>query len=183
MAGKWWQGPESNRGHKDFQSSALPTELPCRSWGGGSKRSGRFDVNGIPPVESGDANYGGGRPLNWRECRSRGFAPGEAKCLRFREMVECRDREKGVANPILALPAWGADGAPGSAASLPSEKRVRSQLPPKAGATRSFKQIGRIASPRGSYRRHEMISILGQAMSQASAMIAGMKTHLRLVAF
>jgi hypothetical protein len=27
---KWWQGPESNRGHKDFQSSALPTEIPCQ---------------------------------------------------------------------------------------------------------------------------------------------------------
>ena len=26
---KWWQDPESNRGHKDFQSSALPTELSC----------------------------------------------------------------------------------------------------------------------------------------------------------
>ncbi len=25
---KWWQGPESNWRHKDFQSSALPTELP-----------------------------------------------------------------------------------------------------------------------------------------------------------
>ncbi len=25
---KWWLGPESNRGHEDFQSSALPTELP-----------------------------------------------------------------------------------------------------------------------------------------------------------
>ena len=25
---KWWQGPGSNRRHKDFQSSALPTELP-----------------------------------------------------------------------------------------------------------------------------------------------------------
>jgi hypothetical protein len=23
----WWRNPESNRGHKDFQSSALPTEL------------------------------------------------------------------------------------------------------------------------------------------------------------
>ena len=23
----WWRDPESNRGHKDFQSSALPTEL------------------------------------------------------------------------------------------------------------------------------------------------------------
>ena len=27
---KWWQVPESNRGHKDFQSSALPTELSCQ---------------------------------------------------------------------------------------------------------------------------------------------------------
>src|SRR5277367_6189807 len=26
---KWWQEPESNRRHKDFQSSALPTELSC----------------------------------------------------------------------------------------------------------------------------------------------------------
>ncbi len=25
---KWWPGPESNWRHKDFQSSALPTELP-----------------------------------------------------------------------------------------------------------------------------------------------------------
>jgi ribosomal protein L34 len=28
---KWWQDPESNRGHEDFQSSALPTELSCRT--------------------------------------------------------------------------------------------------------------------------------------------------------
>src|SRR5690606_15397896 len=25
----WWQDPESNRGHVDFQSTALPTELSC----------------------------------------------------------------------------------------------------------------------------------------------------------
>ena len=25
-----WLGPESNRGHEDFQSSALPTELPSQ---------------------------------------------------------------------------------------------------------------------------------------------------------
>jgi hypothetical protein len=27
----WWQDAESNRGHKDFQSSALPTELSCQT--------------------------------------------------------------------------------------------------------------------------------------------------------
>jgi hypothetical protein len=29
---KWWLGAELNRRHKDFQSSALPTELPSRVW-------------------------------------------------------------------------------------------------------------------------------------------------------
>jgi hypothetical protein len=28
-----WLGPESNRRHEDFQSSALPTELPSRKGG------------------------------------------------------------------------------------------------------------------------------------------------------
>ncbi len=28
MAPQWWLGTESNRRHEDFQSSALPTELP-----------------------------------------------------------------------------------------------------------------------------------------------------------
>jgi hypothetical protein len=28
--GKWWLGAELNRRHKDFQSSALPTELPSQ---------------------------------------------------------------------------------------------------------------------------------------------------------
>ena len=27
---KWWPDQESNQGHKDFQSSALPTELSGR---------------------------------------------------------------------------------------------------------------------------------------------------------
>ena len=29
---KWWPDPESNWGHKDFQSFALPTELSGRLW-------------------------------------------------------------------------------------------------------------------------------------------------------
>src|SRR5262245_56881748 len=36
---RWWQGPESNRGHKDFHSSALPTELPCRKTEGPEQRA------------------------------------------------------------------------------------------------------------------------------------------------
>jgi hypothetical protein len=28
----WWLGTESNRRHEDFQSSALPTELPSRTF-------------------------------------------------------------------------------------------------------------------------------------------------------
>jgi hypothetical protein len=28
---EWWLGAELNRRHKDFQSSALPTELPSQS--------------------------------------------------------------------------------------------------------------------------------------------------------
>jgi hypothetical protein len=31
QSGRWWPGTESNRRHEDFQSSALPTELPGRS--------------------------------------------------------------------------------------------------------------------------------------------------------
>ena len=33
LAMGWWRNPESNWGHKDFQSSALPTELFRRSHG------------------------------------------------------------------------------------------------------------------------------------------------------
>ena len=35
----WWRNPESNWGHKDFQSSALPTELFRRTHG---KTKGKF---------------------------------------------------------------------------------------------------------------------------------------------
>ncbi len=33
---QWWVGAESNRRHEDFQSSALPTELPTHNLYGGS---------------------------------------------------------------------------------------------------------------------------------------------------
>ena len=44
---EWWRDPESNRGHKDFQSSALPTEL-SRLWEikCGNKTSEACLVNG-----------------------------------------------------------------------------------------------------------------------------------------
>ena len=29
---KWWDGTELNRRHEDFQSSALPTELPSQEF-------------------------------------------------------------------------------------------------------------------------------------------------------
>jgi hypothetical protein len=29
-AGEWWRGTDLNRRHRDFQSPALPTELPRR---------------------------------------------------------------------------------------------------------------------------------------------------------
>ena len=44
---EWWRDPESNRGHKDFQSSALPTELSRRGEKkGGNKTSEACLVNG-----------------------------------------------------------------------------------------------------------------------------------------
>ena len=47
----WWPGTELNRRHKDFQSSALPTELPGRLL-----RDLRKDcvVFGISPAEHGE---------------------------------------------------------------------------------------------------------------------------------
>ena len=43
----WWRDPESNRGHKDFQSSALPTELSRLGENkGGNKTSEACLVNG-----------------------------------------------------------------------------------------------------------------------------------------
>ena len=40
----WWCHQESNRGHKDFQSFALPTELWHLSWFAGAKIRSFFDT-------------------------------------------------------------------------------------------------------------------------------------------
>ena len=43
---KWWLGTESNRRHEDFQSSALPTELPSHISGTAKTvRAGREPIN------------------------------------------------------------------------------------------------------------------------------------------
>ena len=41
-----WLGPESNRGHEDFQSSALPTELPSLEKGTRHSREGVYRIAG-----------------------------------------------------------------------------------------------------------------------------------------
>src|SRR3954449_7114319 len=49
-----WRGPESNRRHHDFQSCALPTELPRRAGangsGGSSPRGGARRGGNLPHV-------------------------------------------------------------------------------------------------------------------------------------
>ena len=41
----WWEGTESNRRHEDFQSSALPTELPSHKKKAFPMREERAKVN------------------------------------------------------------------------------------------------------------------------------------------
>src|SRR5467141_2465936 len=52
-----WPGAESNCRHADFQSAALPTELPGRTYAG-EELSGPSDGVGVPerPVVSGETN-------------------------------------------------------------------------------------------------------------------------------
>ena len=54
---KWWQDPELNRGHKDFQSSALPTELSCQPFRARPRRL----APAIPPLSTPKANFSQGR--------------------------------------------------------------------------------------------------------------------------
>ena len=57
----WWLGPESNRRHCDFQSHALPTELPSHA-GRGLKRShvlhGKPDLSKIWNPVNGEGGVG-----------------------------------------------------------------------------------------------------------------------------
>ena len=46
---KWWLGTESNRRHEDFQSSALPTELPSRK----KIQKQMAELTGLEPATSG----------------------------------------------------------------------------------------------------------------------------------
>src|SRR5882724_602488 len=52
--GVWCPGAESNHRHCDFQSHALPTELPGRRGPpkGRAKQSARFIEAGFPPVQT-----------------------------------------------------------------------------------------------------------------------------------
>ena len=45
---KWWRDPELNRGHADFQSAALPTELSRHR-----KTSKMAGLTGLEPATSG----------------------------------------------------------------------------------------------------------------------------------
>src|SRR5262249_18452389 len=47
---KWWRGTESNCRHYDFQSYALPTELP--------RRAGIHTIRSMPELLSGRASGG-----------------------------------------------------------------------------------------------------------------------------
>ena len=54
---KWWLGTESNRRHEDFQSSALPTELPSHISGTAKAvRAGREPIN--PSARMATGNFG-----------------------------------------------------------------------------------------------------------------------------
>ena len=57
----WWCHQESNRGHKDFQSFALPTEL----WHQGCKSKGKGSVVVPPGIEPGTQGFSVLCSTNW----------------------------------------------------------------------------------------------------------------------
>jgi hypothetical protein len=68
----WCPGAESNHRHCDFQSHALPTELPGRQGPprGRAKQSARFIEAGFPPVQTSRSAVGKRSKLTFRAGRS-----------------------------------------------------------------------------------------------------------------
>src|ERR1700716_689785 len=78
---KWCPGAESNHRHCDFQSHALPTELPGRRGPpkGRAKQSARFIEAGFPPVQTSCWAVGKRSKLTFRGSSNR--SAGRTLCI------------------------------------------------------------------------------------------------------
>src|SRR5690349_9112402 len=68
-----WLGPESNRRHVDFQSTALPTELPSREWRNTASR------RGLSLCRKGIVG----------QARARVISAGDAPALQSQSAIDC----------------------------------------------------------------------------------------------
>src|SRR5438270_3836185 len=96
---KMWLGPESNRRHADFQSAALPTELPSREDGHLSRKDGPLN----PPSRIHRRGRRKRRRQNFFQ-----FKSASADCaagLKFSRQID------GTAQQFQILPAWNLDRA------------------------------------------------------------------------
>ncbi len=80
--GKWCPGAESNHRHCDFQSHALPTELPGRRGPpkGRAKQSARFIEAGFRPVQT--SRWAVGKRSKPAYDFDRNPSPGRTLCIR-----------------------------------------------------------------------------------------------------